>query len=662
MYQELKPGGSRSSRDGKAPVKISSEMLRRSLGSELQLDNHDVRSHGWYHGRLPRNIAEELLRQDGDFLVRESLSNAGENVLTMMWQDTVLHFKINKVILQPSASYSKLQYGFERDSFDSIPALIMFHIGSSAPISDVSGAIIKRPVNRKLPLSYSDSQHSKLEANVLGNKSISESIVANQRNNPFPVLENQQSFMSRPLSQVELNVINHSKVVDRVGSDPLLNTAKRISSETDDTLGALPKIKKSSQQNSVAVVPPKPSRVPSFRRPVIRHAEHNPPENLQYNSLKNSRVNMSVSEGMVSPRSKAFPDARNVGATTSPRSVTSLLGASNEAHPQTSPLSKTSVFKPLLYSSSLLPDQNKPVEGPIMLEIKNFLVGNDPFKLARHMTAIDCEICKINDLGLEELLLPNGGQLRKDIMERYQCLSFWVALCVLRSGVNLQEKVDVLNVFIQVANELVHSVGNLFGFSAIMHGLMCPQLSALSELWDTLQKRYTNNAVTLHKKLYPLMRMLDEGKAQFNLELVCIPHLLPVLRYLENPLTGIPHSSPSKLSNFSQSPSSKVETDYTLKPSVDNALWWQNLPDDSFDTLLAQLSLAREIMKSCLIFRKNSTNKLRDVDKKMKFHEMFTTDFQLRLMWGYKGVDSPKKERYEKFDKVITLMAKRITS
>ncbi|XP_006171774.1 SHC-transforming protein 2 isoform X2 [Tupaia chinensis] len=43
-----------------------------------------LRQEPWYHGRMSRRAAEKLLRADGDFLVRDSVTNPGQYVLTGM--------------------------------------------------------------------------------------------------------------------------------------------------------------------------------------------------------------------------------------------------------------------------------------------------------------------------------------------------------------------------------------------------------------------------------------------------------------------------------------------------------------------------------------------------------------------------------------------------
>lgn len=71
--------------------------LRKALEWELSLDGRDLRSHAWYHGAIPRTRAEEIVEQDGDFLVRDCTSQPGNYVLTTRCKGQGLHFVINKV-------------------------------------------------------------------------------------------------------------------------------------------------------------------------------------------------------------------------------------------------------------------------------------------------------------------------------------------------------------------------------------------------------------------------------------------------------------------------------------------------------------------------------------------------------------------------------------
>lgn len=71
---------------------------KKLLEWELSLDARDLRSHAWYHGRVSRPKAEQIVAQrDGDFLVRDCSSQPGNYVLTCRSKGQILHFVINKV-------------------------------------------------------------------------------------------------------------------------------------------------------------------------------------------------------------------------------------------------------------------------------------------------------------------------------------------------------------------------------------------------------------------------------------------------------------------------------------------------------------------------------------------------------------------------------------
>lgn len=99
------------------------EKLKKELEEELLLSSEDLRSHAWYHGRIPRQVSENLVQRDGDFLVRDSLSSPGNFVLTCQWKNLAQHFKIHRTVRRLSEAYSRVQYQFEMESFDSIPGL-----------------------------------------------------------------------------------------------------------------------------------------------------------------------------------------------------------------------------------------------------------------------------------------------------------------------------------------------------------------------------------------------------------------------------------------------------------------------------------------------------------------------------------------------------------
>uniref|UniRef100_A0A3Q4GL10 Tyrosine-protein kinase n=1 Tax=Neolamprologus brichardi TaxID=32507 RepID=A0A3Q4GL10_NEOBR len=103
----------------------------------------------WYHGAIPRIEAQELLRQQGDFLVRESHGKPGEYVLSVFSDDQRRHFIIQ---------YADNQYRFEGTGFTTIPQLIEHHFTTKQVITKKSGVVLQNPVvkDKKWILNHED--------------------------------------------------------------------------------------------------------------------------------------------------------------------------------------------------------------------------------------------------------------------------------------------------------------------------------------------------------------------------------------------------------------------------------------------------------------------------------------------------------------------------
>ncbi|XP_056287991.1 tyrosine-protein kinase Fer isoform X1 [Pseudoliparis swirei] len=103
----------------------------------------------WYHGAIPRTEAQELLRLQGDFLVRESHGKPGEYVLSVFSAEQRRHFIIQ---------YAESQYRFEGTGFSTIPQLIEHHFTSKQLITKKSGVVLLNPVvkDKKWILNHED--------------------------------------------------------------------------------------------------------------------------------------------------------------------------------------------------------------------------------------------------------------------------------------------------------------------------------------------------------------------------------------------------------------------------------------------------------------------------------------------------------------------------
>lgn len=60
----------------------------------------------WFHASISRAAAEALLRQDGDFLVRESQGKPGQYVLTGLQAKTAKHL----LLIDPEGTVTIITY------------------------------------------------------------------------------------------------------------------------------------------------------------------------------------------------------------------------------------------------------------------------------------------------------------------------------------------------------------------------------------------------------------------------------------------------------------------------------------------------------------------------------------------------------------------------
>ncbi|XP_066491820.1 SHC-transforming protein 2 [Tiliqua scincoides] len=91
----------------------------------------------WYHGKMSRRDAEKLLQMDGDFLVRDSITNPGQYVLTGMHDSQPKHL----LLVDPEGVVRT------KDAlFESISHLINYHLQNEQPIMAAESELHLRQV------------------------------------------------------------------------------------------------------------------------------------------------------------------------------------------------------------------------------------------------------------------------------------------------------------------------------------------------------------------------------------------------------------------------------------------------------------------------------------------------------------------------------------
>ncbi|KAL6097000.1 sh2d3c [Pungitius sinensis] len=629
------------------------EKLRKELEEELKLSAADIRSHGWYHGHIPREVSETLVIRNGDFLVRDSLTSVGDYVLTCRWDNEVLHFKISKVLVK--SSETKVQYVLESDSFDSVQELVRFYIGQRKPVSQSSGVHIYCPVSRTLPLRY-------LEATF--------ALAASKQSSAYSPSSQRGAYIKR--RSVTMNdgltmdkMISHSPSTIHHHKDAMRNCAMSMDqiqeyrcplSPVGETprspaYSAITRQRAHSSGRVLAVVPPSPQMRRSSDPQLSPSAGDNPAEHPAHAS-HSAPARHPGCQPQSSETAGSYCDLRPcpAGPPKPPTKsyVERLRGEEGRADAArvegegmfSAPQVETaSSFRPSRYESCLMPPDNKPLEMSVLKRVKELLAEVDARTAAVHITRADCTVARILGVtselqrmmgvssGLELLTLPHGHQLRLDLLERFYTMSIMMAVDLLGCTGSTEERAALLHKTIQLAAELKSNLGNMFGFAAVMRALELPQISRLEQTWVILRQRHTEGAILYEKKLKPFMKNMNDGKESNALANTSVPHIIPILSLLERGMA----------------------VGEALEP-------WESA-EVGVDVVMYHLEAARTMAHHGGIYRTNTETKLQGFQERAEIHEIFQTEFQMRLLWGSRGSEGSQSERYEKFDKVLTALS-----
>lgn len=102
--------------------------------------SQSLSSEKWFHGKITRIFSESLLKNDGDFLVRESQNTHGQFVLTGLKGGQPKHL----LLIDPQGCVRT-----KDRVFDNIPHLINYHWTNFLPIiSAESALLLQTPVLR----------------------------------------------------------------------------------------------------------------------------------------------------------------------------------------------------------------------------------------------------------------------------------------------------------------------------------------------------------------------------------------------------------------------------------------------------------------------------------------------------------------------------------
>nr|XP_045369098.1 breast cancer anti-estrogen resistance protein 3 [Camelus bactrianus] len=604
------------------------ERLKKELEEELLLSSEDLRSHAWYHGRIPRQVKKGIIRA------------GGTEAACALVGPTVIH--------SPS-------------------------IPSRAPSLEVGKKRSHSSGCRTTARMYLAREQSFPRGNLLRNKEKSGSQPAcldHMQDRRALSLKAHQSESYLPIGGklppqslgVDTNPCPNSPVF-RTGSEPTLSPAvvRRVSS--DARAG---EALRGSDSQLCPKPPPKPCKAPLLKAPSspstwlnseANYCELNPALAASSDRVAGPPVCAQDSYvELLTAKQNGPQGARNSGTS---YAILDDDGGAGPWGPLPAPghkgqedqgtfvmplLETASSFKPNDFASKLLPPENKPLEMAMLKRAKELFTTQDPRVIAQYVLSVDCKVVRILDVseemrknmgvssGLELITLPYGHQLRLDIIERHNTMAIGIAVDILGCTGTLEDRAATLNRIVQVAVELKDSMGDLYSFSAIMKALEMPQITRLEKTWTALRHQYTQTAILYEKQLKPFSKILHEGRESTCTppNNVSVPLLMPLVTLMEREAVAFEGTD----------------------------MWEKN--DESCEIMLNHLATARLMAEAADGYRRNAERVLAGFQPDEEMSEIFKTEFQMRLLWGSKGAQVNQTERYEKFNQILTALSRKL--
>ncbi|KAM5238684.1 SH2 domain-containing protein 3A [Ctenodactylus gundi] len=563
----------------------------------------DLTHQPWYHGTLSRQKAEALLLQDGDFLVRASVSLGGHPVISCRWQGSALHFEVFRVVLRPRPGRPAAVYQLEDERFPSMPALIHSYVTTQRPLSQATGAVASRPVIRQGRLWRSFSEDTLVDTAA--------------RMEPFRA---RKWSNSQPADLEHTGQTREARLGPGASSRPVGALVRKGSAsmllKASATLGTAADSLQASDGQLHTKAPTKPLRAPSM----ARHDDSAHPRT--YCELV-PQVPGAQAPGQIC----AQPEA--------PWWEEEEEEEEEAGRCFLRPQAEIS-FCPPDNPSYLLGPENRPLDPKVLHTLRGLFLEHHPEGTALHLLLVDCQAIGLLGVtkaqraamgvpsGLELLTLPHGHRLRSELLERLETLALAGALAVLGCSGPLEERTAVLRGLVELALALrPGAAGDLSGLAAVMGALLMPQVSRLERTWRQLRQNHTEVALAFEQELKPLVRALDAGSGPCAPGEVVLPHMAPAARLLEG-------------------------------ENLEGPL------DESCDQLLRTLHGARQVARDAPRFREAAVQRLRGFRPNPELREALTTGFVRRLLWGSRGAQAPRAERLEKFHRVLDVLSQRL--
>ncbi|XP_041049344.1 SH2 domain-containing protein 3C-like [Carcharodon carcharias] len=697
----------------------SPEKLHKELEEELKLSSTDLRSHAWYHGRIPREVSENLVQKNGDFLIRDSLTCVGDYVLTCRWRNEPLHFKINKVMIKPNETYTRIQYLFERESFDNIPALVRFYIGNRKPVSEQSGAIIYTPINRTLPLRYleasyglSNGKHgmthppTNQKGGYIKRRSVtmtdgltSDKIIRSDScGNSIPSPHHKETIRNFALSMDQIKDIHHGmSPVNEIPLSPEYSTSLKHKSQ-------LGRVARMAPSSPVLQRPSEPQLSSPIGNRLCQDSNREGPPEVSSGPHCNSTHSSPLHGSLQSAQRKASDSFKE-----SEHTHYCELRPSSPIDWERQQLElalKQSQMMAKSYVERLKVEENPNVSSWQsetsfgILETETYLgpmpaCVKEKEGLQRHsFTAPVIELVssfKLN--GYQSILIPlENKPLEMSVLKKVKEL---LAEEDPKTTAKHITKVDCMVArILAVSKELQKQMGVSSGLELLTlpHG---HQLRLdLLERFNTMAIMMAvdilgctgsteERAALLHKTIQLAAELKSNMGNMFGFAAVMKALEMPQISRLEQTWMTLRqrHTEGAilyekKLKPFMKNMNEGREVSpltNTTFPHVvplitllernvvnaDNLEAWE-VSESGVEVVMSHLEAARTIAHHGGLYRTNAELKLQGFQENEQVLEIFKTEFQMRLLWGSRGAEGNQVERYEKFDKVLSALSNKL--
>ncbi|XP_051776845.1 breast cancer anti-estrogen resistance protein 3 homolog isoform X1 [Erpetoichthys calabaricus] len=668
--------------------------LKKELEEELKLSQDDLRSHAWYHGRIRPEAAEALLKQDGDFLIRDSTTSHDDYVLTCLWDSKPIHFRIIRIVLRRKQGYTRMLFQFEQDQFDNVPALVRFHVGNRKPVSEKSGAVIMNPVNRTVPLRVIEEERLakmnpalqperlpvadpnkrlSLNGSSLDNALTSDSLLrSKEKSGSHPAsLETLGRRPSLQSAQSDSNLRagitasqpktadreqQHLAPVYRTGSDPLLspNSLRTVALQPE---GGSALRGSDGQLHSRA--PPKPLRIPSVifsyppvdpqqppdsnEDPTSHYSEfvpHAPPppqshvDRLRVEERWKSRIRMTgTSYNILDSISPPLLDSHREESCIVEEDPPDV---SDQDPPFTRPQAETtSSFQLSTFSSLILPENNKPLDPGVIKQLKELFSESDPKRIAFHILKVDSQVIRMVNVSKEQ--------------RQKMGVSSGLELITLPHGHQL--RVDLLErhhlLALGIAIDILGCTGTVSQRAAVLHKM----IQVANELRVTAGDLFAFSAVMKALEMPQILRLemtwRTLRRSHTESAITFEKKLKPYLKALNE---GKDETPTNELTIPHILPLLKLMEGLDLGEHTEH----------SCELLLRTLARARLLTVNADQFGSQVQKLLADYELNEKLLEVFKTEFALKFFWGSKGAEADQKVRHEKFDQILTVLSRKL--